>query len=111
MSWSSGCGHGRSRSRTVKSERTDQCVRSPVATGEACGRSRPRHASDWFKFNHTRLAFVAFGVVEAIAFFAYVLLGRRLWFWADEWDFLAARTAGDLGDLLRPHGNVHPSTF
>src|SRR4029077_2625645 len=25
------------------------------------------------------------------------------WFWADDWDFLAARTGGNLGDLFRPH--------
>jgi hypothetical protein len=74
-------------------------------------KSRPRRRSKWFKLDHTRLAFLAFAVVEAIAFPVYMLLGRRMWFWADEWDLLAARTAGDLGDLFRPHGNVHPSTL
>jgi hypothetical protein len=62
-------------------------------------------------FDHTRPAFLAFAVVEAFAFVIYMLLGRVMWFWADEWDFFAARTAGDLGDLFRPHGNVHPSTL
>jgi hypothetical protein len=37
-------------------------------------------------------------------------LGRGLSFWADEWDFLATRTGGDLGDLIRPHV-VHLSTL
>ncbi|MGZ4726492.1 MAG: hypothetical protein ACXWB2_02130 [Acidimicrobiales bacterium] len=39
-----------------------------------------------------------------------VRLGRQQWFWLDEWDFLSTRTAGDLGDLLRPH-NEHWSTL
>jgi len=53
---------------------------------------------------------LAFGAVEASAFVIYLLLGRGMWFWADEWDFLAARTAGDLGDLFHPHGNARAST-
>ena len=32
-----------------------------------------------------------------------MLLGRGLWFWADEWDFIAVRKAGDVPDLVRPH--------
>ncbi len=32
-----------------------------------------------------------------------MILGRGLWFWADEWDFIAVRRAGNLGDLVRPH--------
>ncbi len=29
--------------------------------------------------------------------------GRNWWFWADDWDFLADRTAGNAGDLFRGH--------
>jgi hypothetical protein len=46
---------------------------------------------------------VAFGAVEVAAFVALMYLGRDLWFWADEWDFIAARKAGNLRDLVRPH--------
>ena len=91
---------------------TSSALGWPVTVAEVGVRgSRPGRASRWFKLDHTRLAFVAFAVVEAIAFSFYMLLGRGMWFWGDEWDFLAARTAGDLGDLLRPHGNVHLSTL
>jgi hypothetical protein len=82
-----------------------------VGTAETGGRSPPRRTSGVVKVDHKKYAFAAFGIVELIAFAYYLLLGRRTWFWADEWDFLAARTAGDLGDLFRPHGNVHPSTL
>ncbi len=44
-----------------------------------------------------------FGAVEAAAFVALMLLGRGLWFWADEWDFIAVRKAGDVRGLFRPH--------
>lgn len=71
----------------------------PVQTGV---RGPPGHTSSWFELNHTRLALLAFGAVEASAFVIYLLLGRGMWFWADKWDFLAARTAGDLGDLSPP---------
>ncbi len=29
--------------------------------------------------------------------------GHKWWFWADDWDFLANRTGGNLGDLFRGH--------
>ena len=47
-----------------------------------------------------------FAVVEAGALVLWMVLGRSQWFLLDEWDFLAARKAGDLGDLFRPH-NEH----
>jgi hypothetical protein len=49
------------------------------------------------------LPVAVFGAVEAVAFVALMLLGRGLWFWADEWDFIAVREAGDIPDLVRPH--------
>ena len=30
-------------------------------------------------------------------------MGHRGWFNDDDWDFLARRKAGDVGDLMRPH--------
>lgn len=51
-----------------------------------------------------------FVAIEASAFVFYMVLGRFAWFSQDEWDFLAGRTAWDLGDLFRPH-NEHWSTL
>ena len=45
-----------------------------------------------------------FAGVELVAVFFWLTIGRHKWFHHDEWDFLAARQAGDLGDLFRPHG-------
>src|SRR5262245_44385574 len=82
-----------------------------MASAEAVSRQSRPGLTSWRKLDHTRLAFLAFAVVEAVAGALYMRVGRRMWFWGDEWDFLAARTAGDLGDLFRPHGNVHLSTL
>jgi hypothetical protein len=58
----------------------------------------------------TRLALLVFAAVEAAAVLLWLVYARALWFFADEWDFLAGRTGGDLGDLFRPH-NSHWSTL
>ena len=43
-------------------------------------------------------------VIEAVALlFSTLFWGRHGWFGTDDWDFLADRKAGDLGDLVRPH--------
>ena len=52
------------------------------------------------------LAAAAFAAGAVIALPLWLVLGRHSWFAQDEWDFLAARKAGDLGDLFRGH-NVH----
>jgi hypothetical protein len=51
----------------------------------------------------------AFVVAELAALVLWLFLGRAQWFHRDEWDFLAGRKAGDLGDLFRPH-NEHWTT-
>jgi hypothetical protein len=51
-----------------------------------------------------------FAAVELFALVLWSVLGRFQWFYYDEWDFLAARKAGDFGDLFRPH-NEHWSTI
>jgi hypothetical protein len=43
---------------------------------------------------------------ELVALVIYTLISRPMWFFLDEWDFLADRTGGNLGDLLRAH-NEH----
>ncbi|MGZ4715763.1 MAG: hypothetical protein ACXWCB_03575 [Acidimicrobiales bacterium] len=60
---------------------------------------------------HIRLARWTF-VVAAVASVPMLLfwLGRYFWFYWDEWDFLAGRTAWNLHDLVRPH-NEHWSTL
>ena len=55
----------------------------------------------------TSLIFV---VVELVALPLWLVVGRNQWFLLDDWDFLAARKAGDVGDLFRPH-NEHWSTL
>jgi len=53
-----------------------------------------------------RAPLVVFGAVEATALVLWMVLGRSLWFYNDEWDFIVTRKAGDLGELFRPH-NEH----
>src|ERR1700761_6452390 len=48
-------------------------------------------------------------VVTVAAFGWYLWLARRSWFIADDWDFLAHRSATSASDLFRPH-NEHWST-
>jgi hypothetical protein len=47
-----------------------------------------------------------FAVVELVALVGIFQYARNWWFYFDEWDFLATRTAGSLHDLFRPH-NEH----
>jgi hypothetical protein len=46
---------------------------------------------------------VCFGIATVVAFPLFLAWGRHGWFTQDDWDFLSARTAWDLGDLFRPH--------
>jgi len=48
-------------------------------------------------------ALIVFVTLEMLAVPLLVGWGRRQWFESDEWDFLSSRTAGNLGDWLRPH--------
>jgi hypothetical protein len=57
----------------------------------------------WGGLDSARVALVVFALVEAVAGVLWFVTARRQWFQADEWDFLAGRTAGDLGDLFRDH--------
>ena len=53
-----------------------------------------------------RHALHAFIAVQTAAAATWLFIGRRQWFTADEWSFLAGRDGGNLDDLLRPH-NEH----
>ena len=51
-------------------------------------------------------ALVGFVVGELVALVYYMYISRPMWFYLDEWDFLANRTAFNLHDLFAPH-NEH----
>ena len=53
-----------------------------------------------------RPAFFTFLGAEAVALVFYMSISRPMWFYLDEWDFLANRTGGNLDDLFRAH-NEH----
>ena len=57
-----------------------------------------------------RLAALTFAVALAVAFVTFLTMGRRNWFFLDEWDFLADRSVTSVDDLTRPH-NEHWSTL
>lgn len=82
---------------------------SPEKRGEL-QRRRPRRRALSLRLNTRRAALGTFIGVEAASLVLFVWIGRFDWFSQDEWDFLAARQAGDLGDLFRPH-NEHWSTL
>jgi hypothetical protein len=50
-----------------------------------------------------RAALVVFVVFALAMVPLLVRWGDKWWFWADDWDFLATRTGGNLGDLFRAH--------
>jgi hypothetical protein len=62
-----------------------------------------------FRGRRVEPATAMFAAVEVGALVLWMVLGRSQWFYLDEWDFLAGRKAGDLGDLFRPH-NEHWAT-
>lgn len=60
--------------------------------------------------DHSRAPIYVFAVVEAIALGVFWWLGRKQWFFLDEWDFLVTRDGGSVADLFRPH-NEHWTTI
>ena len=55
------------------------------------------------RLGSARAALIVF-VVYALAMVPLLVhWGHKWWFWADDWDFLANRTGGNLGDLFRGH--------
>jgi hypothetical protein len=63
------------------------------------------------KQRDTRAAAAVFAVFIPVAAWALVAyLGNYFWFGGDEWHFLVARDAGDIGNLLHPH-NEHISVL
>jgi hypothetical protein len=96
----------------LRSERVQRAV-TQSGVGEPAARSRylePGVDSGTPVTRSARLALLTFAAVEAAAVPLWLVLARSRWFFSDEWDFLAGRRAGDLGDLFRPH-NEHWSTL
>ena len=60
-------------------------------------------ASRWRDRVRGRGALISFIAIELGAFPLLLVFGRHAWFTQDDWDFLSARTAGDLGDWFRGH--------
>ncbi len=50
-----------------------------------------------------QVALVTFVGVQVASVPLLLFWGRRWWFWADDWDFLAARTGGNVKSLFRGH--------
>src|SRR5690242_5645085 len=48
-------------------------------------------------------AVVTFLAAELLALVVYIEIAHSQWFFYDEWDFLADRSATSANDLLRPH--------
>jgi hypothetical protein len=53
--------------------------------------------------DENRRAVAAFAAVGVVSSVFYLVVGRRLWFFNDEWDFLAGRSLGDVHGLFTPH--------
>src|SRR5262249_50205102 len=57
-----------------------------------------------------RWATGVFAAVVVAALVFYLALSRHVWFNNVDWDYLVTRSAGNLGDLFRPH-NEHWQTL
>jgi len=67
-------------------------------------RARVRHGrTGWSEFVSDRAAVVSFGVAELVALVLRLHWARGAWFGVDDWDFVASRTVGNVGDLFRAH--------
>jgi hypothetical protein len=73
--------------------------------GSPTGKRDEQRSAGWQLSSHTAV----FAVVELTALVLWLMLGRSQWFFRDEWDFVAGRRVGDLGDLFGPH-NEHWTT-
>lgn len=62
-----------------------------ASSGSSAGHSRHDGA---------RLVFV---LLEIVGGLFWLWWGRHSWFRTDDWDFLAARSAGNVGDIFRAH--------
>jgi hypothetical protein len=54
-------------------------------------------------YDSERAAAITFALIVAAGLFRYVAAAQKVWFFGDEWDFLAGR-GFNIDDLLRQHG-------
>jgi hypothetical protein len=59
--------------------------------------------SRWRNRVRGREALISFIAIELAAIPLLLHFGRHAWFTQDDWDFLSARTTGDVGDWFRGH--------
>jgi hypothetical protein len=71
----------------------------PTVTVSPTGGPVPKAGADL----SARLALLVFVVAGIYMVVAVPVVARHQWFFHDEWDFLATRSAGNLNDLLRPN--------
>jgi len=95
------------RSATVEDAGT---VAGGGAESTAVARARHGFSSYLRADRSARLAVLAFVAVLGVALVLFLVFAHSQWFFLDDWDYLADRNAGDLGDLFRPH-NEHWSTL
>jgi hypothetical protein len=74
-------------------------ISGPVTEPEGVPHSRLRAVAT----DPARTAAAAFVVVEIVGFVFYVIAAGKIWFFRDDWDFLAGRGL-NVSDLLRQHG-------
>ena len=79
---------------------------APTEASEPPAPEPPAPESPVASDRYARPAFIVFMVAELVALVFYMTISRPMWFYLDEWDFLANRTGGNLGDLFRAH-NEH----
>ncbi len=85
--------------KLLNSQSTLRKDEASPSTADSCGPSASR-----------RVAFWTFVAVELVVFSGLLWNFHGRWFIADEWDFLALRTAGNLHSLFAPY-NEHWSTL
>jgi hypothetical protein len=77
---------------------TEPSLHGETAPDEvAGGPPRPRHISA------ARASTLGFAAIVVVAVPLLLHWGRRGWFTQDDWDFLSARSAGNVHDLFRAH--------
>src|SRR5215470_4677054 len=82
----------------------DAMLESSTAADGAAGQADEQQGRS------TRWAAWTFAAVVVIALPVILYQGRGQWFFLDEWNFLANRSAGSIHDLLAPHSQ-HWVTF
>ena len=63
----------------------------------------PPKTRRWPDLVARRASLVVFLLAAAAAASLRLVWSRGAWFTVDDWDFLAQRTGGSVGDLFRPH--------